>query len=331
MPVCPGRAVLADCPLTGRLAGSPAVDAAGEFSMLGVLQRLLLEWYAAEGRSLPWRRTRDPYRILVSEVMLQQTQTRRVGPAYEAFLERFPTAAAVAAASLADVLTAWRGLGYNRRAVSLHRAAGVIAKGHGGRVPPSYAELRALPGVGDYTARAVLAFAFGADAGPVDTNIARVLARAVAGRPLSRGATQAVADAAVPPNEGPAWNHALMDLGARYCRARSPRCDSCPVAAACAWRAAGGCDPATPAAAAAGQARSARTAAPFAGSDRFHRGRLVDALRVGPVHRDRLAMAAAIEDPARLGPVVEGLVADGLAEWAGTLLRLPQASRGDAK
>lgn len=294
------------------------------------LQRLLVDWYRAEGRTLAWRRTRDPYRILVSEIMLQQTQAARVEPAYEAFLERFPTVQALACASAADVLRAWRGLGYNRRAVHLQRAAAAIVQRHGGTVPPDLDALLALPGVGGYTARAVLAFAFGKDAAPVDTNVTRVLARAVAGRALGRRQAQDLAEQMVPVDCGPLWSHALMDLGARYCTARSPRCATCPVASACAWRLQGGPAAQEPllAAPVVGRADPATAGRPrpqgrFAGSDRFHRGRLVDALRAGPVACHDLAAVAGLDDETRLAALTAALVAEGLAERSGDALRLP--------
>ncbi|MDQ3708327.1 MAG: A/G-specific adenine glycosylase, partial [Actinomycetota bacterium] len=232
---------------------------------------VLLDWYGAQGRDLPWRRTRDPYRILVSEIMLQQTQASRAAVAFAEFTSRFPTVRTLAGASVAEVLTAWRGLGYNRRAIGLHKAARAIVDEHAGVVPQDLAALRALPGVGDYTARAVLAFAYGQDVGPVDTNVARVLSRAVAGRALTRREAQSLADAAVPEGQGHAWSSALMDLGARHCTARRPACDSCPVLRTCAWQRSGGEDPAG------ATAVRARSPSPFAGSDRYHRGRLVDA------------------------------------------------------
>jgi len=282
------------------------------------LQRLLLDWYVRTGRPLPWRATRDPYAVLVSEVMLQQTQVSRVVPRYHAFLARFPTPAALAAAPLADVLTAWQGLGYNRRARALQRAAQAVVAEHGGVVPADLDALLALPGVGAYTARAVLAFAHDQEVGPVDTNVARVLSRAVSGAPLGRAGVQRLADDLVPPGEGGRWSHALMDLGATVCGARAPRCDACPVAGACAWRARGGPDPA------ASTSVRSRPQAAFAGSDRYHRGRLVDALRAGPVARAELTAAAVLTAaPERLDAVVDGLVADGLAEWDGQRLRLP--------
>jgi len=175
------------------------------------VEQLLLEWHAAEGRDLPWRRTRDPYAILVSEVMLQQTQVGRVIPRYLRWLERWPTAESLAAAPRSEVIREWQGLGYNRRAVNLHRAAERIADGGW----PD--DLTELPGVGRYTADAVSRFALEADVLPVDVNVARVLER-------TGGAF------------GPASAHALMDLGATVCLARIPRCGSCPLAEDCPSR-----------------------------------------------------------------------------------------------
>lgn len=287
------------------------------------VQRELLAWYAATGRDLPWRRTNDPYGVLVSELMLQQTQATRVVDAWTAFMDRFPTVGALAAAPLSDVVEAWRGLGYNRRAVNLHRLAQAVVAEHGGELPPDVAALEALPGIGPYTARAVATFAFGRRAAPVDVNVARVLARAVAGRPLGRREVQELADdlaAALPPGDVPLWSHALMDLGARRCTARSPACHRCPVVEACAWRRTG-TDDVDPAASSAVRARPQR---PFAGSDRYHRGRLVDRLRSGAVDAAGLAEAANLpSDPSRLERIVAGLVADGLAEWEGSRLVLP--------
>jgi A/G-specific adenine glycosylase len=281
------------------------------------LTGLLLDWYGRKGRSLPWRATRDPYAVLVSEIMLQQTQASRVVPAFRAFLERFPSLPDLAAAPLADVLTQWRGLGYNRRARNLHRAAIAIAERHGGMVPADLDALRALPGLGDYTARAILAFAFDEPAAPVDVNVARVLARAVVGVPLSRRDAQRVADEVLPVAAPAAWSHALMDLGATTCRVRAPRCGECPAARACVWRGTGGPDPA-----ASGAVRS-RPQARFAGSDRYHRGRLVDALRGGPVALAELPHAAQLADLSRLEALVAALVAEGLAERTSGELRLP--------
>ncbi len=259
--------------------------------------------------------------MLVSELMLQQTQVARVVPRYEAFLARFPTPAAMSAAPLADVVRAWAGLGYNRRAVNLHRAATEVVARHGGELPDTLAELVALPGVGAYTARAVLAFAFEADVGVVEVNSARVLARAVAGGPLGAPAAQAVADALVPTGGGWAWNQAMLDLGATICTKSAPRCGVCPLRRCCVWSAVGGDSTPDPAIGSAGCGSRQST---FAGSDRQGRGRLVDALRRGPVAREGLAVAAGWpEESERAARVAAGLVADGLAVVAEAVFHLP--------
>jgi A/G-specific adenine glycosylase len=253
--------------------------------------------------------------------MLQQTQVARVVPRYEAFLSRFPTPGAAASAPVAEVVRAWAGLGYNRRAVNLHRAAGEIVRRHGGALPATLAELIALPGVGPYTARAVLAFAFEADVGVVEVNSARVLARAVAGRSLTASEAQALADDLVPEGRGWAWNQAMLDLGATVCTKTAPDCGACPLQAYCAWAARGGsgADPAT------GSAGCGANQSTFAGSDRQGRGRLVDVLRQGPVARSGLADAAGWpDDPERAARVARGLVADGLAVTVGDVLHLPE-------
>ena len=175
------------------------------------MERALLDWFAEHGRDLPWRRTHDPYAILVSEVMLQQTQVGRVVPRYVAFLDRWPTAEALVAASAADVIREWQGLGYNRRALNLHRAARQVA------ADGWPADLTELPGVGRYTADAVARFAHGRPVLPVDTNVARVLERTGG-------------------SFGPESAHALMDLGATVCLARVPRCGACPLAVGCPSR-----------------------------------------------------------------------------------------------
>jgi A/G-specific adenine glycosylase len=277
------------------------------------VQQALLRWSARTRRDLPWRRTRDPWAILVSEVMLQQTQVPRVIPKYHAFLERFPTVAACAAAPVADVVREWAGLGYNRRAVSLHAAAVACVERHGGALPDDLDALLALPGVGPYTARAVLAFAFERDVGLVESNTGRVLAR-LAGRPLDTKSAQRFADEVVPPGKGWAWNQAMIDLGATVCLRRAPRCGECPVNARCGWHA--GPDPAAP----------ANRQSTFDGSDRQGRGRLVDALRAGPVGVEVIPEATGWpNDPARAHRIADTLIADGLAVETddGRTLRLP--------
>ena len=288
---------------------------------LARLQEALLAWGEESGRDLPWRRTRDPWAVLVSELMLQQTQVARVVPRYGDFLGRFPDPAACAAAPVGDVVRAWAGLGYNRRAVNLHRAAIAVVDRHGGELPDRLDALLALPGVGRYTARAVLAFAFEAHVGLVEVNTTRVLARAVAGDRLpSPSAAQVTADSAVPHGRAWSWNQALIDLGAVVCTRRAPACGRCPLRPTCRW-AAGGFrlpDPVV------GSAGTGRPQAAFVGSDREGRGRLVDALCRAPVPVDDLADATGWPgSPARARRVADALVAEGLAVTDGRHLRLP--------
>ena len=257
-------------------------------------------------RDLPWRRTRDPWAVLVSEVMLQQTPVARVVPRWERFLDRWPTVTDAADAPLRDLLVDWKGLGYPRRARYLWLSARACVDRHGGSVPSTLPDLLALPGVGPYTARAVMAFAGGSAVGVVDTNIARVLARR-AGRGLTAGAAQELADAWVPRDRAWEWNQVLMDLGATRCRP-IPDCDGCPVD--CAWRDAGFPDPDP----AQGSAGVSRRQAPFAGSDRELRGRVLDHLSDGPRSRaslERLLVGNTV-DPQRLVAALDGLVRDGL-------------------
>ena len=283
---------------------------------MGEFRERLQRWAENRARLLPWRETRDPWAVLVSEAMLQQTQVARVVPKYRAFLQQFPTVAACAAAPLAAVIDAWAGLGYNRRAVQLHRLATTVVAEHGGELPADLQTLLALPGIGPYTARAVLAFAFEADVGVVDTNVGRILARAH-GRALGPRSAQALADAYVPHGAGWAWNQAMLDLGALVCVARIPRCRECPVASQCAYRGQG-LDPAL------GSAGVSGPQSRFEGSDRQGRGRLVAALRRGPVRAEALAAAAGWpDDLPRAERVMVALVAEGLAAAAGDTYTLP--------
>jgi len=257
--------------------------------------------------------------VLVAEVVLQQTQVARALDRWPVLLDRFPTPAACATASPAAVIAAWQGLGYNRRALALHRCATEVVRRHDGVVPADLDALLDLPGVGPYTARAVLAFAYEADVGVLDTNVARVLAR-VGGRRRTAAAAQRAVDDAVPLGRGWAWNQALMDLGATVCTARSPRCADCPVVSSCAWAVAGRPDP-DPATGSAGvSGRQSR----FEGSDRQGRGRLVNALRCGPVAADALATVMGWpDDPGRADRVAASLLRDGLAVADGVTYRLP--------
>ncbi len=283
----------------------------------------LLGWGNNDLRDLPWRRTRDPWAILVAELMLQQTQVDRVVPSYTAFLTQFPTPAACARSPLADVVRAWDGLGYNRRAVYLHRAAQRIDEEHHGVVPDGFDALLELPGVGPYTARAVMAFAFERDVAVVDTNVGRVLARAFAGDRLGSRQAQALADELAPQGHGWEWNQIMLDFGARVCVKRAPLCDTCPIVTHCAWAADDFAAP-DPAIASAGVTIAQSR---FDGSDRQGRGRLVAALRHGPVHFEQLAHAAGWpDDPQRAERIARGLVAEGIAIDTGAWLTLPDGT-----
>jgi A/G-specific adenine glycosylase len=252
----------------------------------------LLRWYEAEARTLPWRATSDPYAILVSESMLQQTQAHRVEPFYREFMERFPDVASLAAAPFSEVARSWSGLGYNNRAYRLHQAAKMIA---GAGWPDTVEQLENLPGVGAYTARAIAVFAFGRRDVAVDTNLKRVLSRwygeALSGTALRRAALESLAEDAV------SWNQAMMDLGATICRPRRPACDRCPVEPWCT-----GPEVYQPPSA---QAR-------FEGSVRQVRGALVRLLVDGAVDDPQLARAMSHFPSDLVAEAVEGLMDDGL-------------------
>lgn len=278
----------------------------------------LLSWFATAGRDLPWRATRDPWAVLVSEVMAQQTQVERVIPAWRTFLDRHPSPAALAETPLAEVLVGWKGLGYPRRARALHETATIVAQR--GTWPDDLAGLVALPGIGPYTARAVLAFAFERDVAVLDTNVARVVARQAGSRLTPRSA-QAAADALVPAGQGWGWNQAMLDLGALVCRPRTPGCASCPVAISCVWWSAGRPDPDPAIGTAGASGRQAR----FEGSDRQGRGRLLAALGRGEVADADIATVMGWPDDAeRAARVARTLAADGLAQTDGTVWTLPR-------
>jgi A/G-specific adenine glycosylase len=201
-------------------------------------QQRLIRWYGRHGRDLPWRRTRDPYRILVSEIMLQQTQVERVIGHYERFLQRYPTIETLAASSEPQVREAWEGLGYYARARNLHRTARQVTAEHGGQLPDDAQQMRRLPGVGRYTAGAVLSFAYGQDAAILDTNAARVLRRVFPVRPHGtkahlHGRLWELAEQVTPVGRADRFNQAIMDLGATICRVRKPACPRCPVRSVC--------------------------------------------------------------------------------------------------
>ena len=277
--------------------------------MTSALTEPVLAWYAAEARQLPWREPdAGPWAVLVSEIMLQQTPVARVLPAYTAWLDRWPTPAALAEASAADAVRMWGKLGYPGRALRLHECARQIVARYDGVVPHDVDALLGLPGVGDYTARAVLAFAYGQRAPVVDTNVRRVVARAVggvaeAGRPAMSRDLAAV-EALLPDDPAAAarFSVALMELGALICTARSPRCLACPIVDRCAWRLAGSPAYTGP------RARPQR----FAGTDRQVRGLLLDVLRASDAPVTQSALDAVWPDPVQRARALDTLVADGL-------------------
>ena len=250
------------------------------------LQRALLSWYARNGRKeLPWRQTRDPYRILVSEFMLQQTQVDRVVPMYRRFIKTFPSFADLAAAPTADVVRAWKGLGYNLRGVRLKRIAEEVERRHPCTLPVETEALLALPGIGEYTAAAIRVFAFERDDIAIDANIRRVVHRVLRGAEFPAALTDSEltekAFAMTPRGRAHDWNSALMDLGARICTSRAPSCDVCPVRKHCV---AAPLDETKLSLLRSkhGRARSPQERVAFPLSRRFARGRIVDRLRALP-------------------------------------------------
>ena len=312
---------------------------------LARIQDQLLDWFSNDGRDLPWRRTRDPYRILVSEVMLQQTQVDRVLPKYQAFVEQFPTLGALADASTADVIRAWAGLGYNRRAVNMQRAVRVVRDEFGGRFPKDVATLRSLPGIGPYTAGAIACFAFEQDVAFIDTNIRRVVQRLFVGPvvgEVSESQLQQVAEKVVPVNRGWSWNQAIMELGALICTSSNPACWRCPVQQFCRDYGARkqndegifdvqSVNSDVQQVAERRQKYKRRVEQPFEGSSRFYRGRVIDALRQLPPDETMTLehLGAQIkesfhsDDMPWLTKLVEGLVRDGLIMAEGDVVRLP--------
>lgn len=288
---------------------------AGQVGQVGTVHERLLGWYALHARDLPWRTTRDPYAVLVSEVMLQQTQVERVLPRWHAWLDQFPTLRALAAASVADAIRAWQGLGYNMRAVRLHRIACQVVAEYGGELPRTVDGLLKLNGVGRYTAGAVACFAYEQPVSMVDTNVRRVLGRVFGAPSASAAEAQALADEVLPRGDAYRWNQALMDLGATLCRAQAPLCLVCPLLGVCA---------------SAGQAvrQAPRSQGTFAGSSRFIRGRILDALRTLPVgsslsHAELAARVPGVAQE-RLDDLVGRLIADGLvARGDGARVHLP--------
>jgi A/G-specific adenine glycosylase len=300
----------------------------------GHITARLLDWFARHGRSaLPWRTDRAPYRVTVSEFMLQQTQVDRVVPIFSRFIAAWPDFAALANASQADVVRAWKGLGFNSRAVRLHKLARAVIERYAGVLPSNEDELLALPGIGPYTARAIAAFAFDADVAALDTNVRRVVHRTKLGVEWPPLATQreldSLAAALVPHGCGFAFNSAVMDLGATICTARAPKCLLCPLAPVCA---AAPIDAATLAARATANAppRSPQERLRFEATTRFVRGRVIDRLRALPAG-ERISLLALHEalapelrhhDARALDAVVSGLERDGVVERADSGVRL---------
>lgn len=283
----------------------------------------LLGWWEGNARDLPWRRTRDPYHILVAEVMLQQTQVDRVIPYYHRWLEAFPDVHVLAAAPTADVIRLWKGLGYNRRAVNLQRSAAAVVE-RGGAFPESVEELLNLPGIGPYTAGAIACFAFEQDVPFIDTNMRRVLHRVFVGsdvpeRRASDREVLEIAEAVIPPCDGWRWNQALIEFGALQCTARAPACVICPAQDQCRARPTIHADILAAAASRKGKAKTL----PFEQTNRYFRGRILDVLRErddGSISIDELGPLVksdySAEDLPWLTELVVALERDGLTTIA---------------
>jgi len=285
---------------------------------MDTLHRPVLDWYADHARELPWRGPgATPWAVMVSEFMLQQTPVPRVLPVFESWMTTWPTPSALAAAPSGEAVRAWGRLGYPRRALRLHAAATAIVDRHEGEVPSSYDELIALPGVGDYTASAIAAFAYGASHAVMDTNVRRVLARAVGGVEFPAASVtkpeRALAESLVPVEQPATWAVAVMELGALVCTAAAPRCGACPISHQCAWNTAG---------------RPAYDGPPrrgqdWAGTDRQVRGRLMAVLRdsAGSVARSRLD--GVWSDAVQRERALQSLLDDGLVVEAEGRYSLP--------
>jgi A/G-specific adenine glycosylase len=289
------------------------------------VRRILLRWYARHGRSsLPWRTTRTPYRTVVAEFMLVQTQVERVIPAFEAFVERFPDFASLGKATQADVLRQWRGLGYNSRAVRLQRLARTVIEEYGGRLPSDPEQLRTLPGVGPYAVAAIRAFAFNIDDAPVDTNVRRIVHRLFYGPEIPPGATRErelaqCARKLIPRGRAYDWNSALMDLGTEICTSRAPECGICPLRDHCIAA------PMAPLA----RRPSSRVRVPYEKSRRYARGRIVDRLRELPPGRkisllDLHAQCGGERTVEEFDDIVTSLHRDGLVASDGQRVALAE-------
>lgn len=323
-PIALGHGDPAVVPSAARLPRLPAAAGCGPLAGVSVgsdLHAPVIDWFDEHARDLPWRRPEaGAWGVMVSEFMLQQTPVTRVLPVYEAWMSRWPTPPALAAEPSGEAVRAWGRLGYPRRALRLHAAATAMAHSHGGRVPQDHATLLALPGVGEYTAAAVASFAYGQRHAVLDTNVRRVLARAVTGVQYPPAATTAAerrtARSLLPPDEATAarWAAATMELGALVCTARTPACVRCPIAGQCAWRSAGSPVHDGP----------PRRGQKYAGTDRQVRGKLLAVLREADEPVLQAALDAVWHEPVQRSRALDGLVADGLVEpVAPGVYRLP--------
>lgn len=332
---------------------------------ISLFHTLLFAWFEKHGRVLPWREKnhpkakglvlrdqaiasyftamwrRDPYRVLISELMLQQTQVDRVLPKFEEFLGRWPTVSSLASAKLSEVMIAWQGLGYNRRARFLHEMAKTVVEKHSGSFPETEDELRKLPGIGEYTSRAILTFAFGKDIGVIDTNIRRIFARVMFGVevdelgsvPIPPKEFLRIVDESVPKGKGDPWSQALMDFGALICTAKSPKCLSCPLQKVCEAQQRAkreGYDSYTEMLNVQKKNKSKseikKPKQKFEETDRYFRGRIVDKLREGSTHmedlRQHMEKNHGLSDRVRFGMLVEQLVIDKLLVIRGSTASL---------
>jgi A/G-specific adenine glycosylase len=282
---------------------------------------LVLDWYHAHGRDLPWRRTRDPYRILVAEVMLQQTQVERVLPKYEQWLAAFPNLRELAQAPTAEVIRLWAPLGYNRRAVRLQEIARQCSARFGGEMPATFEELLQLKGIGRYTAGAIACFAYEQQVTFWDTNIHRVLTRLFRGHnvQVADAAVQQLAQEALPSGDAYDWHQALMDVGATICTSRNPRCDLCPAVDGCAAHPAVLFQPLAVA-----ERKASYRSERFETTNRYFRGRVIDALRErSPMDVGELACRLGRDEPEWLERILAGLETDGLLTRQQDAVSLP--------
>lgn len=291
------------------------------------IQSAIEAWYISNGRDLPWRQTTDPYKILVSEIMLQQTQVSRVVPKYKEFIAAFPSFPLLAESALADVIRIWSGMGYNNRAVRLHKLAGIVVRELNGELPRTVDELKKLPGIGSYTAAAVACFAFGASDPILDTNIYRVLSRVFHGiNPPSKQVLHVLAAELTPKQSGRSasfWSQALMDIGATICNIRHPNCASCPANNYC--RAAPQLQNSSNRALVANSAPPIPKQAKFAGSTRYFRGRIIDALiNAGENGVSPEELASLLEKTELdVNYLVSALESDGLVKCSSGRITLP--------